>query len=313
MPPYGYVWAPGGMDPVWRPYSYGRWVWLPLCGWTWHPFEPWGWVTFHYGRWHWSTGLGWYWIPTTLWGPAWVSWYWGYDYWGWAPLSWYGYPGVIINSVYYSQYSDRYYPPRSRALTVIHKNQLRAADVSKAALSHNATEDLNKIQFTSRKPSYIKPSQEIAVERLREDRFLLRKTESSRLDKKGGFPANTQGQIPETSFSETRKIRKDSSPSSPGFDERKILKKKIGYPSSPEIRLDESAKTYRSKKPSSFLGRIYDYISGGSKSLKSSSSRSRVSSGRISSGSKTGRSSSSSSSRSSGSSRSTSSTKKKKN
>jgi hypothetical protein len=96
---YGYVWVPGDIDESWRPYYNGRWLWLSLSGWTWLPYEPWGWSTFHYGRWHWRYGLGWYWIPSTIWGPAWVSWYWGYDYFGWAPLSYYGYPGVILNNV----------------------------------------------------------------------------------------------------------------------------------------------------------------------------------------------------------------------
>ena len=126
VPPYGNVWVPGGVDPYWRPYHYGRWTWLSLSGWTWIPYQPWGWVTSHYGRWHWNLRYGWYWIPMNVWGPGWVSWYWGHDYWGWAPLSYYGYPGVIINNVYYGRYQGQYYPYYSRSLTVINKNQLQA-------------------------------------------------------------------------------------------------------------------------------------------------------------------------------------------
>ncbi len=29
---YGYVWVPRVLDSVWRPYSYGRWVWYPVIG-----------------------------------------------------------------------------------------------------------------------------------------------------------------------------------------------------------------------------------------------------------------------------------------
>jgi hypothetical protein len=106
-PTYGYVWVPWGMDPDWRPYWNGRWIWLSSCGWTWLPYEPWGWAVFHFGRWHWNLSLGWYWIPTNAWGPAWVHWYWGYDYVGWAPVSYWGYPGVVVDNNYYGHYMDR--------------------------------------------------------------------------------------------------------------------------------------------------------------------------------------------------------------
>src|SRR3990172_900194 len=32
--PYGWVWAPGAVDPFWRPYTIGRWAWTE-DGWTW--------------------------------------------------------------------------------------------------------------------------------------------------------------------------------------------------------------------------------------------------------------------------------------
>ena len=97
VPPYGWVWKPGNVDENWRPYYNGSWVWLALGGWTWIPYEPWGWAPFHYGRWGWGPSWGWYWIPSSIWGPAWVDWWWGYDYYCWAPLSWWGYPIVILD------------------------------------------------------------------------------------------------------------------------------------------------------------------------------------------------------------------------
>ena len=152
MPEFGYVWVPRGMAYDWRPYSYGRWTWLPMAGWCWIPYEPWGWSTFHYGRWHWGMGMGWYWIPMHVWGPAWVNWWWGYDYYAWAPMSYWGYPGIIIDNFYYGRGWRNYdeYPYNSRALTVIHKNQLQTPDVRKAALSPDVIRSVGKIKLTER-------------------------------------------------------------------------------------------------------------------------------------------------------------------
>jgi hypothetical protein len=88
-PPYGFVWVPLHVGYRWRPYSAGRWLWTDY-GWTWIAREDWGWIPFHYGRWGWDRALGWFWVPGTVWAPAWVSWRWGEEYIGWAPLP----PGV---------------------------------------------------------------------------------------------------------------------------------------------------------------------------------------------------------------------------
>jgi len=82
-PGYGRVWAPS-VSPGWAPYVDGSWAWTP-DGWTWVSSEPWAW-TFHYGRWT-LLPTGWVWVPGTEWGPAWVDWYWGDGYVGWAPLA----------------------------------------------------------------------------------------------------------------------------------------------------------------------------------------------------------------------------------
>jgi hypothetical protein len=86
IPDYGgYVWHPFGIGPDWRPYTSGRWLWSDY-GWLWFSYEPWGWATYHYGRWVFDDYYGWIWIPGTVWAPAWVTWYIGPDYIGWAPL-----------------------------------------------------------------------------------------------------------------------------------------------------------------------------------------------------------------------------------
>jgi hypothetical protein len=157
--PFGYVWVPRGMGADWMPYTYGRWTWLPMAGWSWLPYEPWGWSTYHYGRWHWGLNLGWYWIPMSGWGPGWVNWWWDDDYYGWAPMSYWGYPGVIIDNFYYGRgwrdYRD--YPWNSRALTIIRKDQLMARDVRSVALKNDAVRSIGKMSLGDRSPQ-IRPS-----------------------------------------------------------------------------------------------------------------------------------------------------------
>ncbi|MCK4557289.1 MAG: FecR domain-containing protein, partial [Candidatus Aminicenantes bacterium] len=251
--PYGYVWAPGGVSTFWRPYYDGRWTWIPLCGWTWVPYESWGWCTFHYGRWHWRYGLGWYWIPTTVWGPAWIHWgNWGYGYYGWAPLSYYGYPGVIINNYYYPRYRGSHYPHRSRALTVIHKNQLKAPRISKVALREDSIKKLGKINLSGKRPPLRPEASKITPERLKSNKLLLRKIEGSSergeakrvsestIRKTKSLDSKSTGKkdaLTRTSNTERRVSGKESSASS---SKRTVEKGKYGYPSSPKI----SAKDY---------------------------------------------------------------------
>ncbi len=155
--PYGYVWVPYIVYSDWRPYYYGRWNWYPSFGWTWISYEPWGWCVYHYGRWHWRLGLGWYWIPTRHWGPAWVHWYWGYDYIGWCPLGWYNRPIVIVNNYFYDRYHHSYYPADSRALTVVRKTQLQSPNVAHVALSRVEASRLGQITLQARQPD-VKPA-----------------------------------------------------------------------------------------------------------------------------------------------------------
>jgi hypothetical protein len=157
--PFGYVWIPRGMAAGWMPYTYGRWTWLPMAGWCWLPYEPWGWSTYHYGRWQWDLGLGWFWIPMAGWGPGWVDWWWDNDYYGWAPMSYWGYPGVIIDNFYYGRGYRDYgsYPIYSRALTVVRKDQLTARDVRSVALKNDALRSIGRMSFSGQAPD-VNPS-----------------------------------------------------------------------------------------------------------------------------------------------------------
>jgi hypothetical protein len=182
IPPYGHVWVPGGMGSAWRPYYRGRWLWYPICGWTWLPYEPWGWVTCHYGRWHWRLGIGWYWIPTTHWGPGWVHWYASHNHWGWAPLSYYNRPGVIVNNIYYDRYPENEHPHNSGALTVIAKDQLRARDVSKVAVRKESLQK-ERVRLARGAPEGSAATTEIEISRL-ESKKAFRSIPSSRSTEK---------------------------------------------------------------------------------------------------------------------------------
>ena len=86
---YGYGWQPDVAvnDPDWRPYADGYWAYTDY-GWTWVSYEDFGWATYHYGGWLKLAGYGWVWFPgnNLEWGPAWVSWRFGGNQCGWAPL-----------------------------------------------------------------------------------------------------------------------------------------------------------------------------------------------------------------------------------
>jgi hypothetical protein len=178
--PYGNVWVPSGIDADWRPYWNGRWVWLGMSGWTWLPYEPWGWATFHYGRWHWGMGMGWYWIPMNMWGPAWVDWWWDDFYFGWAPLSFWGYPGILMGGRFYGGYWGRYYPYGSRALTVINRNQLSAPRISSVAVRNPATlSTLTKVSLSNSTLNMRPTGTGISVQQLNGNRVMLHKDGSS--------------------------------------------------------------------------------------------------------------------------------------
>ncbi len=81
---YGYAWVPA-VAVGWQPYVDGQWVWTDY-GWTWVSYDPWPDDPFHYGSWYWDAGFGWAWVPGFVWAPAWVTWCYGDDFIGWAPV-----------------------------------------------------------------------------------------------------------------------------------------------------------------------------------------------------------------------------------
>ena len=100
-PDYGAVWFPTTVAPDWAPYRHGRWVSMPVWGWTWVDYAPWGYAPSHYGRWAYIGGR-WGWCPGAYvrrpaWAPALVAWFGGSGWtfaassgpvYGWVPLGW---------------------------------------------------------------------------------------------------------------------------------------------------------------------------------------------------------------------------------
>jgi hypothetical protein len=345
LPEYGNVWIPGGIGPGWRPYYYGRWNWLPICGWTWMSYDPWGWAPYHYGRWGWNMGLGWYWMPSNIWGPAWVNWWWNDDYFGWAPLGFYGMPIVIIDNFYYDRWgSDRDYPWNSRALTVIHKNQLTAHDMSKIALTGDSLKTVGKISLTGDRMLAPRTGRGsgLVMEKLDGNRIMIKspgreagtgevvrskggttggsgqadKTSGSTdsrkvIERSSGGTISSQGTTSSGTSSTPRKIRKKDEaggfyPSASGSPSTTGSRDIIGYPSN---RTTTNG-NYFLERPSRFsspFNRYYNSLSRGSSSSSPYSKYYGTSHGSSSSSSSSRTSSSSSSRGSSSSSRSSSS------
>ncbi|PYQ27399.1 MAG: hypothetical protein DMF56_19795 [Acidobacteria bacterium] len=82
----GWSWRPY-VSVGWRPYYNGYWYSRHGCL-TWVSYDPWGWGTFHYGRWAYDPLYGWVWVPGSGYSPAWVYWWHGPSYVGWAPAGW---------------------------------------------------------------------------------------------------------------------------------------------------------------------------------------------------------------------------------
>jgi len=107
-PRHGWVWVPRGMPVNWRPYTHGHWVFTNEYGWLWVSDLEWGWAAFHYGRWYFDDNYGWVWVPGRTWAPAWVTWRYGDDWVGWAPLPpaavWYSGSGFRMSITSYERY-----------------------------------------------------------------------------------------------------------------------------------------------------------------------------------------------------------------
>jgi|GEM_PF-528089 len=150
-----YIWIPYNIDIEWRPYYNGRWVWNPYYGYVWTSYDSWGYFTHHYGRWHWDPSYHWYWIPSYHWSPAWVSWFYDNDYYGWCPISWWNRPVIVINNYWWHDY--HYWngiPVHARSTIVIKKSQLVDPGIHRIALknSHFSKSSMKSIVFKGNGP-----------------------------------------------------------------------------------------------------------------------------------------------------------------
>jgi hypothetical protein len=82
---FGRCWRPSGVGERWAPYTIGSWAYSRQ-GWTWVSQEDFGGIVYHYGRWFRLDGAGWCWVPDLEWAASWVSWRYGTELVGWAPL-----------------------------------------------------------------------------------------------------------------------------------------------------------------------------------------------------------------------------------
>jgi hypothetical protein len=114
-----------------------------------------------------------------MWGPAWVNWWWDDLYFGWAPLSYWGYPGVLMGGQYYGHYYGGNYPYESRALTVVRRDQLKDPGISRNALKGDSLKGLTKMSLTSRNLNLRPAGTKISVQPLDGNRVLLRKDDRS--------------------------------------------------------------------------------------------------------------------------------------
>jgi hypothetical protein len=272
-----------------------------------------------------------------MWGPAWVDWWWDNDYFAWAPLSYWGYPVVIVDGTFYGHHYGDYYPYNSHALTVVHRDQLRARNLSEVALKGDSLKGLSRMSLSNRSLEVRPLGNRTLVQPIEGRKVLLRSGEKSlgtiQGDDRGGEPRTLNPQslgkgkgdakgepksVKPAKGATEKKIRKKNESSSIRFgspwdgagsiagmsdeSEARITKRSAyGYPASPTIHSGRSIGDYDYGQPgrSSFLSRIIRSFSG------EDYSGSRISSKSGSSSSVKG--SSSSSSRSSISSRGSSS------
>jgi Family of unknown function (DUF6600) len=122
-PDYSYVWIPSRMGPGWRPYQEGHWIWTDAYGWYWESDEPFGWAVYHYGRWDYDPDYGWFWVPGDTWAPAWVTWRFGGDVVGWAPIA-PDRPGFASGP------PRRYAPPIAESWVFVDARDFTAPDVA---------------------------------------------------------------------------------------------------------------------------------------------------------------------------------------
>jgi hypothetical protein len=188
-------------------------------------------------------------------------------------MSYYGYPGVVINNVYYPRYSDRYYPHYSDGLTVIRKSQLQAQNISHVSLTQESVQGIGKISLSKITPATRPEHNNIQIEKLSKNKVFLHKNEKSK------EPRKFTSRVEDSVLKYPDLIR-----------ERDNIHQKSSYPASPQISLKKFGKEQgnekRGKKSISPVSRFLNYLSKegrtSEKSIRSIESHKRSSSNKSS-------------------------------
>ncbi|HEX7707787.1 MAG TPA: DUF6600 domain-containing protein [Thermoanaerobaculia bacterium] len=116
----GWSWRPY-VSVGWRPYNHGYWHHSRYGSLVWVSSDPWGWGPYHYGRWAHDALHGWIWVPGHGYSPAWVYWWYGPSYVGWAPAGWW--------DCYRPYYNWAYQPYRNRTIGFGFYGQVRVSEM----------------------------------------------------------------------------------------------------------------------------------------------------------------------------------------
>jgi hypothetical protein len=116
----GWSWRPY-VSLSWRPYNHGYWHHSRYGSLVWVSNDPWGWGPYHYGRWAHDPFHGWIWVPGHGYSPAWVYWWYGPSYVGWAPAGWW--------DCYRPYYNWAYQPYRNRTIGFGFYGQVRVSEM----------------------------------------------------------------------------------------------------------------------------------------------------------------------------------------
>jgi hypothetical protein len=219
---------------------------------------------------------------------------------------------VIVDNWYYPNWTRPYYPYNSRALTVIHKDQLRAKNISQAALRGNSLKNFDKITLTAQGQT-LKPASGQGITKKTGGAPAAGAERTIKAPAAKSLepatpptlrPADRGGQAGAVSSGERRIRSKDSSQAQGSGTPKKqsgsaVRKNSFGYPPSPSISIKKYSD--RSRTSSSIRNRFYQSLGKSGSSSKGSSKSGSVSRGSSSSGSKGSRGSVSSGSRGSSS------------
>jgi len=214
-------------------------------------------------------------------------------------MSWWGYPGVLYGGVFHDRWTG-YYPGHSRALTVVHKDQLRARNLSSVAVNPSSARGLDRMNLTAQAPSVRPAESRIASRSMGESKVFPRREtarnggEMAGIDRRpggstmrGSDRTGQPGQVdrgrltgrPQGGSQVGRAGTERPSRPQGTVTRGSTRRNEFGYPSSPAISVRKFGADNAGSRSSSIRSRFYNYLRGnGSSSSSRGSSMSRGSS-----------------------------------